>query len=136
MTRTSFTQPISAPAPDALSAAVLDAERLDVYRLAVAFDALAQPLAKAAGRNLRDQLDRASTSISLNIAEGAARRSPRDKAHFFAIARGSAAECAAIVQLLASRGRIADKEAAQARSQVVRIVSMLVRLEQHCLRQA
>jgi len=39
---------------------------------------------------LRDQLDRVSVSIVLNIAEGAGRFSPPDKGRFYSIARGSA----------------------------------------------
>jgi len=48
----------------------LDAERLDVYRVAVEFQVLATGLLP--GRRwpvLRDQLERASASIALNIAE-------------------------------------------------------------------
>ena len=50
--------------------ALLDAEKLDCYRLAVDFQALAARLLPKRGQsNLRDQLDRASVSIVLNIAE-------------------------------------------------------------------
>ena len=64
------------PAPTATTplfagAALLDAEKLDCYRLAVAFQALTgRLLPKRSGvSGLRDQLDRASVSIVLNIAE-------------------------------------------------------------------
>jgi hypothetical protein len=71
----------------------LDAERLDAYQVALEFHALAGGLPLGRGRGeLRDQLDRASTSIVLNIAEGAGRRGGADRARFFAIARGSATE--------------------------------------------
>jgi len=62
MTKTSFTQPIHTPAPmDAPEAAtvdapVLDAERLDVFHVAVEFHRLVPTLTPQAGRNLRDQL--------------------------------------------------------------------------------
>jgi four helix bundle protein len=78
--------------------------------------------------NLRDQLDRASVSIVLNIAEGAGRTSALDKARFYAIARGSATERAAIVDVLAVRGLIQPRARAGARSLLVRIVQMLTRL--------
>jgi four helix bundle protein len=51
---------------------------------------------------LRDQLDWASVSI-LNVAEGAGRFSPADKGRFFVMARGSATESAAILDLLLAR---------------------------------
>jgi hypothetical protein len=88
MTKTSFTQPIHAPAriPGGAFEPVLDAERLDVFHVAVQFHGLVPELARHAGRSLRDQLERASASIALNLCEGCARRAPGDKAQFFAIA--------------------------------------------------
>jgi len=41
---------------------------------------------------MRSQMTRAAVSIPCNIAEGWTRESGRDKAHFLAIAQGSAAE--------------------------------------------
>jgi four helix bundle protein len=80
------------------------------------------------GSNLRDQLDRASTSIALNIAEGAGRSASRDKAQFFAIARGSAVECAAVFDVLVARGLVPAFDHREARGLLVRIVQMLTRL--------
>ena len=77
---------------------------------------------------LRDQLDRASISIVLNIAEGCGRRSPADKACFYSMARGSATECDAILDLLGARGLIDDRLRSRARALLVRIVQMLSRL--------
>src|SRR5687767_4852511 len=93
--------PAAVTTPLFAGAALLDAEKLDCYRLAVEFQALAaRLLPKRVGlSSLRDQLDRASVSIVLNIAEGAGRFSPADKARFYAIARGSATECAAIMDV-------------------------------------
>ena len=51
-----------------------DHERLDVYRLALDFLVVANDLVESVPRgraHLADQLTRASTSIVLNIAEGA-----------------------------------------------------------------
>jgi four helix bundle protein len=124
------------PGPSRLSAtplfardAFLDAEKLDVYRIALEFQALAGQLVPKRGyAELRDQLDRASISIVLNIAEGCGRRSPADKGRFYSMARGSATECAAILDLLGARGLVDDRPRTRARSLLVRVVQMLTRL--------
>ena len=73
---------------------MLDAERLDVYRVAREFDVFAQRILPRRGcASLRDQLQRASSSTVLNIAEGCGRYARPEKAHFYVIARGSAMEC-------------------------------------------
>jgi hypothetical protein len=41
-------------------------------------------------KSLKDQLKRASTSITLNISEGSSRFSPADRKNYFVVARGSA----------------------------------------------
>ena len=92
------------------------------------FQAVAAGLAARADAILRDQLLRASVSIVLNIAEGAGRRSRRDKARFYSMARGSAAECGAILYLLRARGVASEAEYASSRKLIVRIVQMLSRL--------
>jgi four helix bundle protein len=111
---------------------LLDAEKLQVYRLAVQFQTVATQLIPARRgvllATLRDQLDRASISIVLNIAEGAGRFSPPDKARFYSIARGSATECGALLDLLLARHLVAEPLYGEARSLVVRIVQILTRL--------
>ena len=110
-------------------AALLDAEKLDCYRIALEFQAIAgQLMPKRGHAELRDQLDRASISIVLNIAEGCGRRSPADKGRFYSMARGSATECAAILDLLGVRGLVDDRLRRRARSLLVRVVQMLTRL--------
>ena len=66
--------------------------------------------------------------MSGNIAEGAGRRTPADKAHFFTIARGSATECAAVLELLAARGFLSAPAHRHGRGLLVRVVQMLTRL--------
>jgi four helix bundle protein len=113
-------------------APLLDFERLDVYRVALEFQALATSIALPAGRReLRDQLDRAALSIVLNTAEGAGRSSAADKARFFAMARGSAMECAAILDVLRATGLAPRPICVRGRSLLVRVVQMHTRL---CLR--
>jgi four helix bundle protein len=110
-------------------AALLDAEKLDCYRIALEFQAFAGQLVPKRGyAELRDQLDRASISIVENIAEGCGRRFPADKARFYSMARGSATECAAILDLLGVRGLVDDRLRKRARSLLVRVVQMLTRL--------
>ena len=67
-----------------------DHEKLDVYRHSIAFCAWVGdflPLITAK-TSAKDQLDRASTSIPLNIAEGNGKFSARDRARFLEMARG------------------------------------------------
>jgi four helix bundle protein len=107
---------------------LLDAEKLDVYRLAVEFQAFVTPLLPKASAILRDQLERASVSIVLNIAEGAGRRCRGEKRRFYSIARGSATECAAAIDLVAARGLADGPLCRDARERVVRLVQMLTKL--------
>ena len=110
----------------------LDFEKLDVYRVAVEFHALAASLRLPPGpRELRDQLDRAALSIVLNTAEGAGGVGAADKARFFAMARGSAMECAALFDVLRNLGITPRPTCVRARALLVRIVQMHTRL---CLR--
>ena len=50
-------------------------------------------------RHLKDQLVRAASSISLNLAEGSAKPTKKDQMKFFFIAFGSLRECQAILNL-------------------------------------
>ena len=49
--------------------------------------------------SLREQLNRASASIALNLAEGRGKRSVKDQKKFFQLAFGSVRECQAILIL-------------------------------------
>ena len=104
-------------------------ERLDVFRVALEFRALvARIVPRRANRELRDQLDRASTSVVLNIAEGAGRWQRNDKRRFYEVARGSASESAAVLAVLEATGEIGSAPHAQARELAARVVAMLTRL--------
>ena len=50
-------------------------------------------------RHLRDQLLRAASSVSLNLAEGSAKPTKRDQMKFFFISFGSLRECQSILEL-------------------------------------
>ena len=81
---------------------LFDHEKLQVYRESLAFVAWLEPiLQKLFGTiAVRDHLDRASTSIVLNLAEGNGKFTSPDRCRFFDIARGSALECAAAREVL------------------------------------
>jgi len=111
------------------SGPLLDHEKLDVFRVAVEFRAVAMNLLTRGHAGLRDQLDRASSSVILNLAEGAGRRARGDKRRHYSIARGSAAECGAVLSVLRASGVIAEADHVLARQLVVRVVQMLSRLE-------
>jgi four helix bundle protein len=110
---------------------MLSFQRLDVYRCAVELLALATTLPKRMPKGfsgLTDQLRRAALSIPLNIAEGAGRTSGADAARHYAIARGSAMECAAIMDALQVLSVVDDAQHAKAVELVARVVAMLTRL--------
>jgi four helix bundle protein len=90
---------------------ILDHERLDVYRLALDFMVFAHQVIEALPRGrsrLCDQLTRASTSIVLNLAEGAGKHSKADKRRYYLSARGSATESAALLDVLSRLGLLEE----------------------------
>jgi len=105
-----------------------DHKKLDVYREAIAFCAWAGELLNeiAAKAAAKDQLDRASTSIPLNIAEGNGKFSGKDRARFLEIARGSALECAACLDVLVARKLATPEQIESAKENLARIVQMLM----------
>lgn len=75
---------------------------------------------------VHNQLDRAATSMALNIAEGNGKYTAPDRCRYFDMARGSALECAACLDVLLARKRIENADAGKA--MLARIVAMLVGL--------
>ena len=75
-----------------------------------------------------EQLDRASSSIPLNIAEGTGKYTGKDKCRYYDIARGSALESAACLDVLLKRKIISDKVVEDGKKLLVEIVSMLIGL--------
>ena len=68
-------------------------ENLDVYKRALAFSKKILTLTKEIKNQYSwcDQLNRAATSITLNLAEGSGRWHSKDRKNFFIIARGNKA---------------------------------------------
>lgn len=114
---------------------MFDHECLDVYKLALDFVVLANDIAEGLPRgrgHFSDQLARASTSILLNIAEGAGRLSKPEKRRFYLIARGSATESSALLDACLRLKLLEERTYTCGREMLLRIVSMLIRLSKAC----
>jgi len=110
---------------------MLSFQKLDVYRCATEFLALAVSLSQDVPRGnaqILDQLRRAATSIPLNIAEAAGRTGEADAARAYAIARGSAMECAAILDALAILKVVEPSDHERGLELLARVVQMLTKL--------
>jgi four helix bundle protein len=110
---------------------MLDHERLDVYQCAIRFAALSFQILETMPRGhaqLADQLRRATISIPLNIAEASGKTGHADRARYHAIARGSAMECGALIDLLALQGLAPAGKLDEAMALLVRIVGMLTNM--------
>ena len=102
-------------------------QRLDVYRCATEFLACSASLCELVPKgqgSLSDQLKRAALSIPLNIAEGSGRMGG-NRRQLYAVARGSALECAAILDAIEILTTRADESFAKPRELLDRIVAML-----------
>lgn len=110
-----------------------DHDKLDVYLAAVDMVALTQSVVAVfppGNGDLADQLERATTSIALNIAEGAGEYSRADKARFYRMAKRSATECAAILDVARKLEIISRDRFDTGRAILFRVVSMLIKMVQ------
>ena len=82
-------------------------------------------------KGLCDQLQRAAVSISSNIAEGAARPSDNDFAHFLDIALGSAYEVETQLQIAKNIGYIDEERHSKLLEEVIDIEKQISRLIRH-----
>src|SRR4051812_46758755 len=102
-------------------------QKLRVYQFALDFLDQSMYLGTLVAKGhaaLGDQLRRAAYSISLNIGEGSGRLD-RDQRRFYSTARGSALECAAILDVLERLRFASPDELAKGRSILSSIVAML-----------
>ncbi len=107
-----------------------DHEKLDVYREAVAFVGWLSALLEGTVRigDVKEQLDRASNSILLNIAEGNGKYAPKDRCRYFDTAHGSALECAAGLDILVAKAKLAPTQIETGKVHLQKIVRMLMGL--------
>lgn len=107
-------------------------EKLDVYQRALRFSKKVLTLTKEIKGQYSwcDQLNRAATSISLNLAEGSGRWHVKDKANFYYIARGSAFECVPLIELGVELSLIADSQKDELRNDLQAVCQMLTKLIQ------
>lgn len=89
-----------------------DHEKLKVHQLALEFNKYAHKICvKLDSRSdIKNQLDRASNSIVLNIAEGNGKHSKKDKGRYFDISIGSLFECAGCLDILMARNILMNEE--------------------------
>ena len=108
---------------------MMDHERLDVYWVSLELRAVVRDIVPRRGcAGLRDQVDRSSSSIVLNISEGAGRTAKADKQRFYEIARASATETDGALNVLRVDRFLTDADYQRARPLLIRIVAMLTRL--------
>src|SRR5262249_18800642 len=107
-----------------------DHEKLAVYQRSLKFITwLTEVLERVPSKlSAHNQLDRASTSIPLNLAEGNGRYTPSDRCHFFDVARGSTLECAAALDVLVAKKVLVEADIDSGKAELAEITSMIVGL--------
>jgi four helix bundle protein len=78
--------------------------------------------------DVKDQLDRASTSIALNIAEGNGKYALKDRCRYFNIAKSSSLECAAGLDVFVAKAKSTRDQIRPGKERLQRIVQMLTGL--------
>ena len=106
-------------------------ESLTVYQRAIEFVAWSSQLCQCNGGvtgEIQSQFKRAFISIPLNIAEGSGKQTGKDQARFYDIARGSALECGACLDVLVAMKVVSTSEIQNGKAYLVEIVAMLTAL--------
>ncbi|MCL6494945.1 MAG: four helix bundle protein [Ignavibacterium sp.] len=106
-----------------------DHEKLKVYQMALRFNEFTfKIISRLNLLDIRNQLERASNSIVLNIAEGNGKFSKKDRCRYFDVSIGSSFEAAACLDILFTRKSISPSELSEGKEILEQIVSMLVGL--------
>ena len=110
---------------------MLGFQRLDVYQAAIRYLAMSAEIITGLPKGnsgLADQLRRAALSVPLNVAEATGRNSAGDIQRHYAIARGSAMECAALMDAMKVLGLIEESRYVDAIQLLTRVVAMCTKL--------
>lgn len=110
---------------------MLSHEKLIVYKRSIEFLSVAVTIMESIPRGhsaLIDQLRRASMSVPLNIAEASGRTGSGDNARHFSIARGSALECGAILDVCSILEIVNSQLMQNGKSLLGEVVAMLSKL--------
>lgn len=105
-----------------------DHEKLKAYQESLRFYAWCEPILERLPKSadVRDQLDRARTSVVLNIPEGNGKFTPPDRCRFFDNSRGSALESAGCLDLIFIKKLISEQELEEGKTILSGIVSLLI----------
>jgi four helix bundle protein len=110
---------------------MLSFQKLDVYQRSIEFLVIANRVRNQLPRgysDLADQLRRSAQSIPQNIAEGAGRTTRADKAKHYTIARGSAMESAAHLDVMRVDEVIDGDNYHRGTDLLERVVAMLTKM--------
>lgn len=110
-----------------------DHEKWDVYQAALDLVVLISDIVEQLPRGkayLADQLQRAGTSVPLNIAEGAGEHSANEKGRFYRMAKRSATECASIFDVCKRLKILDENHYTKGRELLLRIAAMLTKMTQ------
>ena len=110
-------------------------EKLDVWRAAMDFVVTiykaTESFPKEEKFGLTSQVRRAAVSVPANIAEGAARRSPKEFVHFISNAQGSASELETELLIAQRLGYLQKGTYLEIRDTLDKIGRMLIGLTRH-----
>lgn len=111
----------------------LEFEKLEVWHRAVSFANMVIDLTENLNMErkhyrLIEQLEAASTSVSMNIAEGKGRNSTKDFVRFLYFSRGSLFEVATLLLIFRERGWIDQDSHLKIKKESIEISKMLIGL--------
>lgn len=114
----------------------LEFERLDVWRRAVSFandviDLIESFASDRKHYRLIEQLEAASTSVSMNIAEGKGRNSKKEFVQFLYYSRGSLFEVITLLEIIKMRTWITEDQFGKIKSEAIEISKMIIGLIRH-----